>query len=185
MKEAFNDIIEKDEKIIKVFKPDKKRFWWGLVLSVVFGGFAIWLWFGFVIFMEAMLGDADSLFIFISLMILLACITIALLITAIFGSIAYKNRFYAYSNKRILIRSGVIGVDYRTLEFQALTATNVKVTPLDKILGTNTGTIELGSPSSPIGVASGSGGRGQYSFKSIRKPYDTLREIKEFMDAKK
>jgi len=188
MEKAFNDIIEKDEKIIKVFKPQKTRFWWGLILATLGILLLIGLWFGWMI--VSILEESISNIRITSLNIIttsIICVIVALLPVIIFGSMAYKNRFYAYSNKRILIRSGIIGIDYRTLEFQALTATNVQVTPLDKLLGTKTGTLEFGSPSSPMGTAvSNRNGRfsNPYSFKSVENPYDTLREIKEFMDKK-
>jgi len=184
MKEVFNDIIEKDEKIIKIFKPQKTRFWWGIILSAFSGTFFFLLWLGGMFW--AILTDTGTSNTSLVPIIIIGYLIIVLLPTLIFGNIAYKNRFYAYSNKRILIRSGIIGVDYRTLEYQALTATMVHVSFLDKILGTKTGTLNFGSPSSPVGMTSG-GSRGvisSYSFKSIEKPYDTLREIKEFMDKK-
>lgn len=184
MKEAFKDIIEKDEKIIKVYKPDGKRYWWGLILSSLSWVFFSVLWLGMV-FLGILIDEGDASAIGIAILVLIAVISVVLIPVLIFGNLAYKNRFYAYSNKRILIRSGVIGVDYRTLEFQAMTATNVRVTPLDKLLRTKTGTVEFGSPSSPIGMVAGNARvASQYGFKGIENPYDTLREIKEYMDKK-
>ena len=183
MKEVFNDIIEKDEKVIKVFKPQKNRFWWGLVLHALMITLGVGLWLSLI--MPGILAGDElfASFIFILLAIYAIVVLLVLIFVIIFGGIAYRNRFYAYSNKRILIRSGVIGVDYSTLEFQAMTATIVKVSFLDKLLGTKTGTINFGSPSSPVGAGSGKAGN-LYSFRCIEKPYDTLKEIKEFMDTK-
>ena len=184
MKKAFDDIIEKDEEIIKVYRPQKTRFWWGIISSVLSIVLAVSLWFSLVL--AGILFDHPGILPIVFLAIL-AIIVFVLLLVTIFGKLAYKNRFYAYSNKRILIRSGIIGVDYRTLEFQALTATIVKVSFLDKILKTNTGTLMFGSPSSPVGMATTNNNAAinSYSFRNIEKPYDTLREIKEYMDSKK
>jgi len=179
MEEKFKDILERDEKIIKVYKPDKCKFWAEYaLLSMV-----CWLW-----VFTALIGsipDEGKVFnpdLFWLLLIIACSVFVGgILITALFGTILYKNRFYAYTGKRILIRSGVIGIDYKSLEFKALTATIVNVTFLDKILGCNTGTIRFGSPSSPVG--SFKNGSNPFAFKHIVKPYDTIREIKEFIDA--
>ena len=180
---AFNDIIEKDETIIEVFKPQKTRFWWGIVSNSILIVLGVCAWLSLMII--GVLFDYPEA-IPLAILAVLAIITIILLIVTIFGKVAYKNRFYAYSNKRILIRSGIVGVDYRTLEFQALTATIVRVSFLDKILKTNTGTLMFGSPSSPVGVpANNNAAINSYSFKNIEDPYNTLREIKEYMDSKK
>lgn len=184
MKHAFDDIIEKDEEIVEVFKPQKTRFWWGIVSSSLMIVVAVLLW--SLIVVAGILVDYPEAAPIVALGFL-AVIAFVLLLVAIFGKTAYNNRFYAYSNKRILIRSGIIGIDYRTLEFQALTATIVRVSFLDRVLRTNTGTLMFGSPSSPVGMAPANNNvaANSYSFRNIEDPYNTLREIKEYMDSKK
>lgn len=184
MENVFNDIIEKDEKIIKVFKPNKMRYWFGIILGGIGWLFATGFWFILPLLgavADEPTGEMDVLW-FISIGFV-AIFALVLLVSLICSAVSYRNRFYAYSNKRILIRSGIIGIDYRTLEFQSLTATNVRVSFLDKILGTKTGTIEFASPSSPIGMGyNGARVASPYAFKGITQPYDTLREIKERID---
>jgi len=180
MEEKFKDILERDEKIINVYKPNKCKFWTGFTLR------SMVCWLGvFAATLIVSIPDEGKAFnpdLFWLLFIIASSIFVGgMLITALFGVIYYKNRFYAYTGKRILIRSGVIGIDYKSLEFKALTATIVNVTFLDKILGRNTGNIRFGSPSSP--VVSTKTGLNPYAFKHIVKPYDTLREIKEFINA--
>jgi len=60
----------------------------------------------------------------------------------------------------------------------------VNVNVLDKILKRNTGSIQFGSPSSPMASAASGYYFNPYIFKHILRPYDTLREIKECMDTK-
>ena len=148
MEEKFNDILEKDEKITKVFKPNKTKFWWSTNLLTIASVIGIPLW-PFV---------------------------------WLFARIYYKNRFYCYTNKRIIIRGGIIGVDYKSLEFKHLTATIVYVSPLDKIVRKNTGSIMFGSPSSPIGNPLEK--TNPYTFRHVEKPYDVMREMKESMEDK-
>ena len=40
MEEKFKDILEKDEKIVKMYKPNKCKFWVRYTLFSLFG----WLW---------------------------------------------------------------------------------------------------------------------------------------------
>ena len=177
--EKFKDILEKDEKIVKMYKPDKCKFWVRYALLSL----ACWLCvFGALI---GSIPDEGKVFnpdLFWLLFIIASSIfVVGMPITALFGAIYYKNKFYAYTGKRIIIRGGIIGIDYKSLEFKALTATIVNVTLLDKIVGRNTGNIRFGSPSSPVGSVKT--GLNPYVFQHIVKPYETLREIKEFIDA--
>jgi len=178
MEEKFKDILERDEKIVKVYKPDKCKFWASFILlSMVC---CLWVYMALIgsIPQEGKTFNPNLFW----LLFLIASLTFVggILISALFGAIYYKNTFYAYTSKRILIRSGVMGTDYKSLEFKALTATIVNVTFLDKILGRNTGNIRFGSPASPVGNIKN--GLNPYAFKHIVKPYDTLREIKEYID---
>jgi len=177
MEEKFNDILEKNETITKVFKPNKCKFWTGFILTSFFCW--IWVFCGLLgsIPEEGKKFDVDLFWLLFA--IAGGVFIVGMLFTIIFGAIYYKNRYYAYTSKRIIIRSGVIGIDFKSLEFKALTATIVNVTFLDKILGKNTGNLKFGSPSAPVG-AFGTGN--PYTFKHLVKPYDTLREIKELMN---
>ena len=178
MEEKFKDILEKDENIIKMYKPDKCKFWVRYTLLST----ACW-----IMAFAALVGsipDEGKTFNpeLFWLLFIIACsiFVVGMPVTTLFGAVYYKNRFYAYTGKRILIRSGVIGIDYKSLEFKALTATIVNVSLLDKILGRHTGSIRFGSPSSPVGSVKT--GLNPYVFQHIVKPYETIREIKEFID---
>ena len=176
MGEKFKDILEKDEKIVKVFKPNKCKFWTAFILLSML----CWVWV-YLVLIGSIPSDKEDSFkpdLFCLLFIISSSVFAGgMIITALFGAVYYKNTFYAYTGKRILIRSGVMGVDYKSLEFKALTATIVNVTFLDKILGRNTGNIRFGSPSSPLGSVY------TYAFNHVVEPYATLREFKEFIDA--
>jgi hypothetical protein len=191
MEEKFTDILEKGERIIKIYKPDKRKFWTSLILSVVFiSAISGWIWAYCALFgaiPEAGKSFDPGLFwlLFgIANAVFFGGIALTLLFTVIFGRLYYNNRYYAYTSKRIIIRGGIIGIDYKSLEFKHLTATVVNVSFIDKILRRNTGSLSFGSPASPIsGFGMNSRGMGNpYQFKHILKPYDTLREIKELID---
>ena len=182
MKEMFDDIIDENEELIAVFKPDAKKFRWSVGL-VLFAG---------VILMAVMVilpvctgywsGEFTEIWtVWLTVIITAAVALIAVLITILLASQAYQKRYYAYSNKRILIRSGIIGVDFKVLEYKLLGAMTVNVNVLDKILGGNTGSIRFGSASSPIfgfGVGKASA-MNAFAFNHIERPYQLLREIKK------
>lgn len=141
MEKLFNDILEKDEEIVKVIKPSKARYWEAPLFP-----FAIPLfWPHFIVLMVG-----------------------TLFTLPFFYARGYKNLYYAYTNKRLIVRSGTIGVDYRSLDFKDITATSVNVGLLDR--GGKTGSISFKSPSTHI------------SFNYVEKPYDLMKEIKEYMN---
>ena len=147
MENKFIDILEKDEQIIKVFKPNKKRFWKTLIFP-----FAIPLFWPHLIIM--------MVFTFFTL--------------PFFFKKGYNNLYYAYTNKRLIVRSGMFGVNYSSLDYQDITSTTVSVGFLDK--KTNTGSLQFVSPSVHQGRP--------MTFSYIENPYEVMKEIKEYMSNK-
>lgn len=140
----FDDILEKDEKIIKIIKPSKKRFFRDWALPFIFPIFLP----HFLIFM------VGTLFFILPLLHVKA----------------YKNTYYAYTNKRLITRGSAIGVDYHSLEYKDITSSSVDVGFLDKLgKGKKTGTLAFKSPSAGI------------AFKFVESPYEQMREIKEYI----
>ena len=177
MENLFEHILDDDEKIIKVFKPQKSKLFLSSILLnslwllfvALFGVFA-------VLFPEE--GEIiDKIYVLIPIGIYVLIIGIIWVLTAIH----YKNLYYAYSNKRIIIRSGIFGVDYRSLDMSMIGAVNVSVSLLDKILKKNTGSLSFGSTASPVVNAKTS----TYNFSHIVAPYETCKEVKSYIDAYK
>ena len=148
MREMFNDILEKDETVVKVFKPNSRKFWWSVNLTVLVSIILIPLW------------------------------PVVWLICRAY----YNNRFYAITDKRVLIRGGIIGIDYKSVRLKDITATVARVSALDKLLKTNTGSIEFGSPGSPLSGTQGQGSMNPYRFSNLENPYNVLREVNEMME---
>jgi fumarate reductase subunit D len=185
MKEKFSDIIEKGEEIIKVYKPNKKKFTWVVILSCL--GMMIlpvvFIILCFVLPADEVAADAEENVAKLVFFIASCAVGLIVLIGILLCVLYYKNKYYAYTTKRVIVRSGIFGIDYASLEFKSLTATVVSVSLLDKILGNKTGSIKFGSASSQI-----SGGVYQasmmnpYIFRHIEKPYEVMREIKEYIN---
>ena len=180
--EMFADLLEKDEYVIKMYKPDKKKFHWSVRWII----WASTFWFYFLCFIALDPEVRGNMNVWAVVGIIIASVTVFIIlfscVTRIFTNIYQKNRFYAYTNKRILIRSGIFGIDYKSLEYKSLTATIVSVSLLDKLIKNNTGSIAFGSPSSPVGGMMGQGMVNPYRFAHIVDPYVTLKEIKEVIN---
>lgn len=184
-KELFAPILQEDEEIIKVIKPNKTRY-------VYLGGLAYTLLalifilimaipFGIAIGGLAEYGVPEEFVIALSVyggLMLLAIIT-----TWVGLSMSYKKTFYAYTNKRILIRRGFIGVDYATLDFEMIGGLMVNVNFLDRLMkgSDNPGTITFGSSASPV-IYTRNGRTAAYAFRSIDHPYEVYRDIKHMVD---
>lgn len=145
MENLFDNIIEKDEQIIKVIKPNKARYWKDVL----------------VFFIIPILWPA-----------LIMMLVFTLFTAPFFYARGYKNLCYAYTNKRLIVRSGIWGVDFQSLEYKDITSTSVSVGFLDK--GGKTGSLVFVSPSTHNNMA--------IKFQFIEKPYETMKEIKEYIN---
>lgn len=188
MKEMFDAILDKDEEIIKVYKPNKRRF---INLDILFGSIFLVPLFIFLLIISILSfsgvitsvneDGSDGTKVMAIMMLCFAIMTLLFIVlVAIVRIVKYKKTFYAFSNKRILIRSGFIGVDFIVLEMKLIGAIAINVGLLDKFIKPNTGSIRFGSNSTPMGVNQGR--PSEPSFSCVDNAYETYREIKEVVD---
>ena len=145
MENLFNEILEKDEKIIKVIKPHKGRYMKDFLIPFLIPLF----WPHLIIILVATLFTP---FYFIPK--------------------GYKNVYYAYTNKRLIVRKGMFGNNYDSLEYKDITSTSVNVGFFDK--KSNTGTLIFVSPSSHH--------EHPMNFAHIQNPYQEMNKIKEHIN---
>ena len=119
--------------------------------------------------------NVQNLEVFYMLLIFfIICLIIPLLFT-ITHLVSYKKTYYAYSNKKLLIKSGFIGDDYKVLDIDEVGSLDVVVNFFDKLSNkVETGQINFNSPSSP----KGRNGEIQFGFFAIENPYEVYKEIK-------
>lgn len=175
MEENFSVVLNKGEEIIECFKPKKIK----MILSVFLGVVLIVLAIVGMSMLARFIPDEETgevmpLWLFISL---LAVSGGALILSLVFILVEYNKRVYCITNQRVIIRCGVIGVDFRSLELKSIGAVDVNVGLLDKILRMNTGTIKFGSMSAPIN------GNVIYAFSHIVDPYGTYKRLKEIIES--
>lgn len=133
----IEDIVSEDEQILLRLNPNKKVF----ILESIFKGlpFAL-LWGGFDTFFIIMMIQAnafeDNFPLLISIIIFFALhlIPLWMYIAGVVKNIAgYKNIEYAFTDRRIIIRSGVIGIDFKTIYYTNIEGINCKVGLFDRM----------------------------------------------------
>ncbi len=166
----FDDVIEADETIQKGFKPNKKKVFASFIIFDVIVAF----FFSLTILGMWLDGEIPQKEKIIGTCIVAGVVLLIVSFTMWFVSLYYKNAYYVYTNKRIIVRTGVFGVDFHSLDIENIGASNVCVSLLDKMVGKNTGSIRFGSNSSPITNS-------YYGFMNIENPYQVYKEIKGYI----
>ena len=131
----IKDIIVEGEKILWSGKPKKSAFVFNKTMTM-FPVALIWLLFdGFFIAMLIISGDVGPgwwfIIPFFALHLMPVWIWLSNLLTA---NKRWQNTRYALTNKRIIISSGFIGVDYETVFYKEIKHVRLNVGFLDKLL---------------------------------------------------
>ncbi|NLN50204.1 MAG: PH domain-containing protein [Acholeplasmataceae bacterium] len=175
MKELFEPILTEGEEVVKTIKPNKTKTYFEALLMGIPFGLVLFIFGG--VFGGMLNLDHGFPFNF-SIAII---VFVVVLVSVIAGVTAnYKNLVYVYTNKRLLIRKGIIGIDYKALDIAMIGAVEIDVSVVDKMVGKNTGSITFGSMANPIGT--GKEGRNVFSFANVENPYELYKEIKNHID---
>lgn len=163
----FNAVKDRDEEIYWVGKPNFTAFIITgipfLILGLLWGSFD---YFGFIRHAKNMpLGFAVPFF--------------TLHLIPFWGSIlnmvrlflVHDNTCYAFTNKRLMMRSGFWGTDFKALDYDRITEIDVNVNPIENMLGV--GTIRAFS-----GSTNNRGARIYDYFIGVDNPYEVFKSIK-------
>ena len=187
VEEDVKRILDNDEEIVKTYKPNKKRFIFinfifsGLVFNLIPIGIFIFGLLGLigVITFTTEAGERDFS-LPIGLMIFGGIGMTFLIVNCISLFVRYKKAFYFITNKRLIIRGGFIGADYKSLPLSTVGMVDVRVDFLDKLVKNNTGSIIFGSASTPVVNQQNM----VFAFHHVDNPYETFKEIKEIISSK-
>ena len=171
----ISEMILEGEEIIYTFKPYYKKVVYRTIISLLIAivPFILFLLFPIVFkFPQEMMT-----IIIISTAVMVVMVTIPLLIPLFM----HKNRFYAVTNKRLIIQKGFFGIDFAFLPIESVQYVSVSVSPLDRYLKKGTGTISFGAVSTPVTSKSGA----TFAFGDIGNVYENYKIIKTFIDKNK
>lgn len=164
----FNAVKDRDEEIYWVGKPNFTAFIITgipfLILGLLWGSID---YFGFIRNAKNMpLGFAVPFF--------------TLHLIPLWGSVlnmvrlflVHGNTCYAFSNKRLMMRSGFWGTDFKAIDYDKVSEIDVNVNPIENMLGV--GTIRAFS-----GGTNSKGARIYDYFIGVDNPYEVFKRIKE------
>ena len=156
----IKDILGKDEEVLLTLKPNRsvyiaESFLKGLPIALLWGGID-----AFFIYMMITTGAFSELgktvFLIIGFFIIHLIPVWLYLAQVIKRVIGYKNLSYAFTDKRIIVRSGIVGIDFKFIYYTDIDSVNVKVGILDRLfkvgdvyVKSNTQTAVLDDISSP------------------------------------
>ena len=174
MENVFDLVLEKDETIIEIFKPNKFKTYFKSIFSFTWILLCVLIPLAVGMFVPEEGFEAAGA---IWCLLPIGLFILGEVVYVLFLNMHYKKTFYAYTNKRILIRTGVVGVDYKSLDLSSVGAMDVYVSLFDKIVNRNTGSLRFGSMSSPM-----TNGTAAYQFAHISAPYDVYKRMKEYKE---
>ena len=102
----------------------------------------------------------------------------------IYKALAYRHTYYAITNKRVLLQTGVIGRDFQIVDFDKITNAEVNVGIFDKLFSRNSGSILISSAGTFTYGKHGPIAR-PYTLSNIPNPYDVFKFFKKVSHAVK
>lgn len=157
----FLEILDNDETVLWAEKPH----FFGYLLTYLIGVIPIVLGAFFAIFSVALKHDKNSIPLFELNLYYTKYIVIFLIVVGSFIYWGYSNVIYALTSKRVIISTGMMGIDFSSIDYSKVTDLSLSVGPVDKILGT--GSIYIYTASS------------DESFSAIATPYSVYKKIKK------
>lgn len=174
----FRDILDTNERIIWSDKPHLLvHLATGFPLLIIGILWGIMDSFFFMNFMAFGGGFFNFLSIFMLLHMMPLWLGVGNMIRLIF---VYRNTYFCYTDKRVIIKTGFMGVDYKTKDFYNIGNVEVNVGPIENMVGV--GTIRIDEEYVRTGKHSRRVGNRLYG---IQRPYEVFKALKEIvMDIK-
>ncbi|NLW47537.1 MAG: PH domain-containing protein [Firmicutes bacterium] len=168
----FEAVRDSDEQILWTGKPVLIPFILSGIPSLIMG--LIWGILGlsfFGVFSKNQLMGEMSTFITVFFIIhMFPCWGSILNLLRLF--LVYSNTCYAYTNKRLMMRSGFWGTDFKAVDYDKIADLTVTVNPIENIFG-------VGTVSAFTGNMASREMRIYDRFLAIKNPYEVFKQIKE------
>ena len=167
----FDSVKDNDEEIIWIGKPVFTPYMFsGLgagLYTIAFG--IIWILLAFNSGANNASGGVHFFWLF---GLLPLCQGVYVLANRLFS---YSNTAYGYSNKRVMMRTGFIGTDFKTIDYDKISDIEVTVNVIERIY--NVGTIRFFSGRTQ--TEKGNTTKLYDTWSSIENPYEVFKMVKQ------
>lgn len=180
MKE-INKVLETSEKILWEGKPNFWPFFFGRsIITTIFGGiFLVFVLFWFISSVVTSSLFSEGFAWYGILLVPHFWIGIVLAIgIPIYNLLLYKHVYYAITNKRVILQSGVIGRDFEIIDFDQITNAEVNVGVFDKLFCASSGSILLSGAGTFTSGRHGTVAK-PYTLSNISHPYEVFKFFKK------
>jgi membrane protein YdbS with pleckstrin-like domain len=130
------DILDKGEKVLLRTKPVKKAYIWSAILTM-FPFALLWAAIDSIFVVVLFSGKIEApkwVYILMAVFLIFHMTPVWIWLGNIIRSaIEYKNIEYVFTEKRIIVRSGIIGIDFKSVYYSEVEGVNLRVGLFDKI----------------------------------------------------
>lgn len=168
-----------DEKVLWSSKPSVlrflfNRFVWSLLTGILF--IAVLNAILSITGSPSFINGLDIILVFIGVLITTGPLIIQIII--------YYNRLYTVTENRMIIQTGVIGLDTRFIELDKIQEVYVNIGPIDRLCGTGT-IIAMTAAYLPLRTIGYRNNVTRPAFESIRTPYRVEKIIRGAIEKKR
>lgn len=165
----FEGVRDNDEEIFWSGRPNFTVFLLTGIPFFIFG--LIWLIGGYFFSIQGKLSNDDLFGIVFYLTFFLPPFCFGVFYMIYLVLLVYNNVFYAITNKRLMIRSGIFGTDFKAIDYDKISDIEVNVNPIENLLGV--GSIQL------FTYRIKNDKYDTFTFIGIKNPYKIFKKIKE------
>lgn len=166
----FDSVKDDDEKILWTGKPTFIPY----LASGILAGLGIFVFVGIYYLMTKNVKNEDGSTG--NFQIWFAALPVLFFLWELFRRLfSFRNTSYAYSNKRVMMRTGFIGTDFKSIDYDKISDIEVTVNFIERTF--NVGTIKFFS-----GRTETSDGRTDKlydSWEAIENPYEVFKKVKQ------
>ena len=143
--ENIEQVLEKDEKILVTYKPNKKRFVSCTILRNALASLVVLL-FPALFILIIFLGNKDQQNVDSALVIpyiIGGLVVLGFVLSVVVRMVVFEKTIYCLTNRCIIIRRGFIKVSYQKFDYSLISELTVQVDYFDRHIKPNTGTISF------------------------------------------
>ncbi len=165
----FNHLLEENEKIVIQTKPKFGTYLVRVFIMLIFMAVPI-----VCFYINELTKDIAIIYVIFMLILifLIGCV----------GWLKYKSYLYCITDKKVIIRSGIIGRDFRVLALESITTIDIKIGLSDKLCGNKTASLVfLNASNSTFRSSENETGYNKNAFLHIENANAVYKQVKELI----